>query len=83
MGCSSGKYVDFLAVVDERSADRNQLLARSQAPRHFNMITEGLSDFDYLRGGVLLSLAFVKKHHRKTARIARRANDGTQGHNKP
>jgi hypothetical protein len=48
MGCSSGKNVNFLAVVDERSADRNQLLARAQAAGHFNLITEGLSDFDDL-----------------------------------
>src|SRR5215469_14463316 len=83
MACSSGNYVNFLAVVDERSADRNQLLARSQALRHFNLITEGLSDFDDLGCGVLFSLAFVQKHHRETARIARRTNDGAQGHDKP
>src|SRR5215469_6136862 len=83
MGCSSGKYVNLLAVVDERSADRNQLLARSQAPRDFNLITEDLPDFNDLQCGILFSLAFLQKHHRETARIARRANDGAQGHDKP
>lgn len=63
--------MNFLAVVDNRSADRNQLLARPEAPRHFNLITESLSDFDDLRCGVLFSLAFVQKHHRETSRIAR------------
>ena len=68
----------FLAVVNQRTADRDQLLTHLESAGHFDGVAESLPDLDRLRLCIGFTATFAKQHHREPRGIRGRPDYRTQ-----